>query len=625
MMYTRGWRFVLGVVGALLVASLALTGCGRDQSKDTVVAVADGVAFYVSVDGKLYAVDAKSGTQKWKYTEKGRVNSAPTVSNGVVYFGTSDGKLHALDVRSGTEKWNFKTKKERVRKKPSRVTTASAGKQTVGQKAKVEFFVMSKCPFGTQVENGIAPVLAKMGGDIDFSLDFIGGFAGGKLTSLHKEPEVLGNKAQICAAKYAPNNYMDMILCMNKTWRKIPDNWEECAKQTGMPVDQIRKCYEGQESHELMTASFKKSKAKKATGSPTLYIGGKLYRGGRTEKAFTRAVCDAFAKDKPALCDSVPAPAKVAVTIISDARCKDCRTAMIKQQMEGFFPGAELKMLDYTKDEQARTLCKELEITKLPVVLFDEAVKQAENYNRLQRSIKPKGDYLAFTRYAKFDPSKEICDNQKDDTGNGKVDCKDQDCKFALECRPDAKNKLEVFVMSQCPYGVRALDAMKEVLDNFKNNIEFQIHFIANEEGDGFKALHGQPEVDENIRELCAITHYPKNRKYMDYILCRNKSIRSKDWESCTGGKTGISTKVIKACFEGPEGKQLLRKDIKIAEGLGVSGSPTWFANNKFRFSGLDPEGIKNNLCRHNKGLKGCENKLTGPAKGKRPAGGACK
>jgi hypothetical protein len=143
-------------------------------------------------------------------------------------------------------------------------------------------------------------------------------------------------------------------------------------------------------------------------------------------------------------------------------------------------------------------------------------------------------------------------------------------------------------------------------------------------EGDGFRALHGQPEVDENIRELCAIKHYKKNYKYMDYILCRNKNIRSKDWQSCTGSEIGIATNVIEKCFNGEEGKKLLRENIQIAQGLRVSGSPTWYANNLHKFSGLDAETIKNNYCRYNKGLTGCEKTLSGPPKSARK-GGACK
>ncbi|MBW1810011.1 MAG: hypothetical protein JRJ87_17575 [Deltaproteobacteria bacterium] len=501
----------------------------------------------------------------------------------------------------------------------------TAAKSTVSEKAKVEFYVMSMCPFGVKVEDAIAPVIAKMGGDIDFSIDFIGGVKGDKLTSLHKEPEVKGNMAQICAAKYAPEGAFDMVLCMNKNYRKIPNNWEGCARDGGLPVDKIRACYDGQEGKDLLKASFDKAKARRASGSPTMYIGGKLYRGGRTEKAFTRAICQAFPKDKPEICSSIPPPVKFPVTILSDVRCRECRTGMIEQQMKSMFPGAEVKIVDWGTEE-GKKLYTDMKLTKLPVMLFGKDVQKAENYARLQRSLKPMGDYLVHARWGRFNPNKEICDNKKDDTNNGKVDCDDSDCEHAKACRKEKPKKLELFVMSQCPYGVKALDAMKEVIDNFKNDFEFHINFIASEEGKGFRALHGQPEVDENIRELCAIKHYPKNYKYMDYILCRNKSIRSPDWKPCTGGNTGIATNVIEKCFSGDEGKNLLRKNIKIAEGLNVTGSPTWYANNLHKFSGLDPESIKNNLCRYNKGMANCDKKLTGPDKRMRKGGGgACK
>ena len=163
--------------------------------------------------------------------------------------------------------------------------------------------------------------------------------------------------------------------------------------------------------------------------------------------------------------------------------------------------------------------------------------------------------------------------------------------------------------MSQCPYGVKALDSMKEVLEAFGNDIDFNVHFIANETAPGkFKSLHGQPEVDENIRELCAMKHYKKNYKYMDYILCRNKKIRSKEWKTCA--VNGIKASVIEKCSTGAEGTKLLSEDVKIAKGLGIGASPTWLANNKFKFSGIAAEAIKQQVCKRNPGKKGCDKKL---------------
>jgi hypothetical protein len=192
-----------------------------------------------------------------------------------------------------------------------------------------------------------------------------------------------------------------------------------------------------------------------------------------------------------------------------------------------------------------------------------------------------------------------------------------------MQCRTEVAKKLDVYVMSQCPFGVKGLDAMKEVMENFKKageKIDFDIHFIGDGEAGSLKSMHGQGEVDEDIREACAIKHYAKNDKYMEYIWCRNKAIKDQNWQACTGGSTGIQTDVMKKCFEGDEGKELLAKSFADSKGTGMSASPTWLANNKFKFSGIDAETIKTNICSHNK-LAGCENKLSGQAPA--AAGGA--
>ncbi|NMB75698.1 MAG: thioredoxin domain-containing protein [Myxococcales bacterium] len=490
-----------------------------------------------------------------------------------------------------------------------------APKKTVSEAVKVEFFVMSQCPFGTQVEDAIAPVLKKFGGDVEFTIDFIGDNKDGKLSSMHGENEVNGDKVQLCAVKYAPYKYMDMLTCMNKNARGIPDNWQGCAQETGMPVGQIKTCYEGQEGTQLLSASFDKARSRNARGSPTIYIAGKMYNGARSELAFSRAICDGYTKEKPALCASLPPPVKVPITIISDARCKDCRADFWQKRLEGMFPGAVVKILDWS-NEEGKKLWEGLNKPMLPAILMGQEVKQADDYARVQRFLAPAGDFLIFQVGSRFDTTKEICDNKTDDNGNGKVDCDDADCANALECRKDIPKKLEVFVMSQCPFGVKALDAMKEVLDAFERKIQFEIHYIADLRPDGsFNALHGQPEVDENIRELCAIKYYPKNYKYMDYIWCRNKNIRDANWQACATKETGIDAAVIEKCFSGDEGKKLLAEDIKIAQGLGIGGSPTWFANNKNKFSGIDAQGIKTQFCNFNQGLKGCEKTLSGPEK----------
>jgi ABC-type glycerol-3-phosphate transport system substrate-binding protein len=69
---------------------------------------------------------------------------------------------------------------------------------------KVEFFVMSQCPFGVQVVDNVKEAVDKLGPDIDFQLNYIGNSAPEGFSSLHGQDEVTGDIVQLCAMKHAP-------------------------------------------------------------------------------------------------------------------------------------------------------------------------------------------------------------------------------------------------------------------------------------------------------------------------------------------------------------------------------------------------------------------------------------
>jgi len=503
--------------------------------------------------------------------------------------------------------------------KQAPVKTVKAGKKAAEQ-VKVDFYVMSKCPYGAQVIKGIKPVLDKLGNAIDFNLYYIGQNKAGALTSMHGPTEVKGDKLVLCTRKYAPDKYMDVAFCMAKTRGNTPKNFDACATEAklGPLTAKIKACTDGKEGTDLLAKTFEESKKKGARGSPTMYIAGALYRGGRSPQDFTRAICGHFKSWKPEACKKLPPPVKVSMIVLTDKRCKNCRTRRITSQLKGMLPKLDIKVLDYTTPE-GKKLYTELHakgLTLLPGYLFDQKIKKASAYNMLKRFLIPTGQYLNLKVGAKFDPTKEICDNKKDDTGNGKIDCADPGCKNSMACRKEIPKKLEVFVMSHCPFGIKALNALKEITNNFGKNIKLEIHYIARQMGPGkFSSMHGPTEVEEDKRELCAMKYYGKNYKFMNYILCRNKNIRDNNWKKCA--TKGVKAAVIEKCSTGAEGAKLLGEDLKIAQALGIGASPTWMANNKFKFSGIAAEQIKQNFCAHNKGLKGCKNKLSTKAKGR--------
>lgn len=486
---------------------------------------------------------------------------------------------------------------------------------------KVELFVMSQCPYGVQAEALFEDVVKKLGNDVDFRLEFVGQkLPDGSLKSMHGANELKGNIIQACAMKYgARDKAYDMILCQNKNYKEVATNWEACAQQAGLPVDKIATCANGQEGNDLMVASFDRANAKDeqgqpvATGSPTIRINGKKYAGNRKSNDIFRAVCAEFQGKQPEACASIPESPKVNVTLLTDKRCKDCDTKRMEGSIKQKISNPVITTVDYT-DPAGKKIFDAVKPVNLPAIVFDATLdKDKDAMMAFSRGLKTAGDYKVAPQGA-WNPQ---C---ADDGG-----CNLDECKASLQCRVEEPKKLELFVMSQCPYGVKGFDAMKEVLENFKKNgeqINFQVHYIPQGEPAELKAMHGQGEVDENIRELCAIKHYPTDYKFMDYVWCRNKNIKDANYAACTTAETGIDADKIKTCFEGQEGKDLLLKSYEYTKASGFGASPTWLTNNKYKFSGIDAETIKTNFCQYNK-IAGCDTKLSGPPP--RPQGAAAK
>lgn len=81
---------------------------------DASPAVVDGVVYITSGpgDGNLYAVDAATGAERWRFQINFRdhhllATSSPAVADDVVYVGSNDGFLYALDVDSGAALWRW--------------------------------------------------------------------------------------------------------------------------------------------------------------------------------------------------------------------------------------------------------------------------------------------------------------------------------------------------------------------------------------------------------------------------------------------------------------------------------------------------------------------------------------
>jgi len=142
---------------------------------------------------------------------------------------------------------------------------------------------------------------------------------------------------------------------------------------------------------------------------------------------------------------------------------------------------------------------------------------------------------------------------------------------LAKKVKGTTKPEVELFVMSMCPPGTAAEKQLIPILREFGDAVQFRLRFIVEEEGETFKSLHGQAEVEENIRQL-VIEKYDPQRLF-DYLLCRTKDYE-RSWEPCAKS-LGLDVERIEAIAQSVEGTELLRQNIQRANTLEIAGSPT--------------------------------------------------
>jgi eukaryotic-like serine/threonine-protein kinase len=74
----------------------------------------NGVVYFGSGDTNIYALDAASGSLKWKFKTGGVVHASPAIFDGTLFVGSWDSYFYALDATTGKEKWRFKTGEDPV-------------------------------------------------------------------------------------------------------------------------------------------------------------------------------------------------------------------------------------------------------------------------------------------------------------------------------------------------------------------------------------------------------------------------------------------------------------------------------------------------------------------------------
>jgi len=57
----------------------------------------------------MYAVNAQTSREKWKFNAEKPIVGSPIVHKDAVYFGGTDEYFYCLDANTGKERWKYKT------------------------------------------------------------------------------------------------------------------------------------------------------------------------------------------------------------------------------------------------------------------------------------------------------------------------------------------------------------------------------------------------------------------------------------------------------------------------------------------------------------------------------------
>ena len=201
----------------------------------------------------------------------------------------------------------------------------------------VELFVMSYCPYGTQIVKGILPVVSALGTKIDYKLKFVS-------YAMHEKKELDENLRQYCIQKKQPAKLSAYLTCFLK---KGEGTEAGCMTSSGVAAATVATCMKQADTQFNVTKNFEDKSTYQGNfppfevdkadndkygvkGSPTLIVNGvEASSSGRDSASLLKAICAGF-KTEPKECSATlsataPAPGfgegTAAAGGASDAAC----------------------------------------------------------------------------------------------------------------------------------------------------------------------------------------------------------------------------------------------------------------------------------------------------------------
>lgn len=385
--------------------------------------------------------------------------------------------------------------------------------------------------------------------------------ADGTFTAKRGETELAESVRLAALDKFYPGKVLPYLSA--RSMSPSADGWRDAAVFAGINPDELERRAASDGQAALAEAYDKASRA----GAPLL-LDGKPYEGSKRLLPLYEAVNAALPAGSrvppPAGYKPRPKAPPPAFFIALSSGMK--KNDGLVNALDNYFEGIKPVVLAYGSDGLA---------AKFPWLDFLPAYIIAatpEAKSRLENEIKggvfkEKEGYLVY----------------EDRQGRG-----------FYASRPEKQDTLEVFVMSECPYGTAAENSLLEAVKDktLPPGLKLEFHFIgdakkAENPAPGasawaFSSLHGEPEWRENARQLFISRRFPD--KFFAYLLERNRDVKSPDWEKAAKA-AGLDAEALKA--GAAEGEAMLAEDFAASTALGISSSPSFILNGREFIMGL--------------------------------------
>ena len=153
----------------------------------------------------------------------------------------------------------------------------------------------------------------------------------------------------------------------------------------------------------------------------------------------------------------------------------------------------------------------------------------------------------------------------------------------AAEIPKSDKPKVELFVMTECPYGLQAEKGILPAFQALGNKIDAKIRFV-------HYFMHGDKEEQETYNQVCIRDE--QAAKFNSYLNCY---VIEGDSAKCQTA-AGIDKAKLKSCVAA-RAKDIYKADSALSQQYGVGGSPTLVINGVQSSAGRDAASYLAGVC----------------------------